>query len=207
MGLETFVFEKTTIDGLILVKPQIFTDGRGLLIKTFEQEVFWSNNVPLEPTEELFSNSGKGVLRGIHFQRRFCQDKLIRVPAGAVYDVAVDLRFGSPTFGRWEGFYLTDANQHMLYLPQGFAHGFLSLKENSVLHYLCGGKYDPDSEDGIAWDDPTLAIQWPLDLVERVILSKRDRGFGSIADFGEGIQLDGNGLETQGEGGRSGCES
>lgn len=207
MGLEPFAFEKTSMEGLTLIQPLVFTDERGMLMKTFEQGVFQENNVPLEPVEELFSHSEKGVLRGIHFQRRFCQDKLVRVPAGAVYDVAVDLRAGSPTFGRWEGFYLTAGNRRMLYLPQGFAHGFLALEEGSILHYLCGGRYDPASEDGIVWDDPDLAIQWPLDLVEQVVLSERDRGFQRIAALGMGLEMDETGLKGSGEEGGLGCGS
>lgn len=122
-------------------------------------------------------------LRGLHFQRRHSQDKLVRALSGEVYDVAVDIRPASPTFGKWQGFYLTAEDRQMLYIPKGFAHGFLVCSEQAVLHYLCGDRYDPDSENGILWNDPELAIDWPLDEAAAPILSERDRSFQSFATF------------------------
>ena len=107
----------------------------------------------------------------------------MRVLHGAVYDVAVDLREGSATFGRWEGFYLSAENRQMLYIPKGFAHGFLALEEGTLFSYLCGDRYDPDSDGGILWNDPELNVQWPLDKVERVIVSEKDQGLPTFSQF------------------------
>ena len=137
----------------------------------------------MTPWEELRSCSQRGVLRGLHFQRRHSQDKLVQVLYGAVYDVAVDLRKGSETFGKWEGFYLTAENRQMLYIPKGFAHGFLALEEDTLFSYLCGDRYDSEADSGIRWNDPHLAIDWPLDRVERLIVSDKDTALPTLAEF------------------------
>lgn len=169
-----FSFQPATISGLMSITPFCAPDDRGYLSKPFEKSVFAAHGIDLSPWEELRSFSHKGVLRGLHFQRRHSQDKLVQVLHGAVYDVAVDLREGSETFGKWEGFYLTAENRNLLYIPKGFAHGFLVLEENTLFSYLCGDRYDPESDGGIRWNDPQLAVNWPLDRVEKVILSKKD---------------------------------
>ena len=107
----------------------------------------------------------------------------MQVLSGAVYDVAVDLREGSETFGRWEGFTLTAENRKMLYIPKGFAHGFLALEDNTLFSYLCGNRYDPETDGGVRWDDPQLAVRWPVDQVENVILSDKDAALPSLAEF------------------------
>ena len=137
----------------------------------------------MSPWEELRSRSHKGVLRGLHFQRRHSQDKLVQVLHGAVYDAAVDLREGSATFGKWEGFYLTAENRQMLYIPKGFAHGFLALEEDTLFSYLCGDRYDPESDGGIRWNDPQLAVNWPLERVERLIISDKDDALPTLAEY------------------------
>lgn len=137
--------------------------------------------------EELETSSRHGTLRGLHFQRRHSQDKLVRILSGEIYDVAVDLRPESRTFGHWQGFRLSAENRRMLYIPKEFAHGFLALSGEAVVHYLCGGQYDPDSEDGILWNDPELAIDWPLERGTVPNLSDRDRAFQSFAAFRRSI--------------------
>ena len=133
--------------------------------------------------EELESRSERGTLRGLHLQLRYSQDKLVRVLSGEVYDVAVDLRRASDTFGMWAGFSLSAENRRMLYIPKGFAHGFLVRSREAVVHYLCGGRYDPDSETGVRWNDPELRIHWPLEPGERPFLSPRDQSLPSFAEF------------------------
>lgn len=176
-------FQATSIGQLTLIQPFIAPDSRGYLLKSFEQQIFAQHEIQLNPYEELTSCSRKGVLRGLHFQRAHSQDKLVRVLHGAVYDVAVDLRAGSSTFGQWEGFYLSSENRQMLYIPKGFAHGFLSLEENTLFSYLCGDQYDPVSDGGILWNDPDIKIQWPLDQVEQVIVSEKDQALPTFAQF------------------------
>lgn len=185
--MQSFKFEGTSIENLTVITPFYAPDHRGYLTKPFEQAIFAANGISMSPWEELRSYSHKGVLRGLHFQRRHSQDKLVRVLSGEVFDVAVDLRPDSPTFGRWQGFRLSGENRRMLYLPKDFAHGFLVLSQEAVLHYLCGDRYDPDSESGILWNDPGLAIHWPLSGAP--ILSPRDQGFQSFAAFRRGLEL------------------
>lgn len=178
-----FVFEPTSIPGLTHVAPFCAEDSRGYLSKPFEKSIFAAHGIHISPWEELRSCSKKGVLRGLHFQRNHSQDKLVQVLHGAAYDVAVDLREGSETFGKWEGFYLTAENRQMLYIPRGFAHGFLALKDDTLFSYLCGDRYDPASDGGIRWDDPQLAVNWPVEQVENVILSDKDAQLPLLAEF------------------------
>lgn len=178
-----FAFEKTKLEHLTRITPLFLPDRRGYLSKTFEAGQFASHGISFTLTEELETKSGRNTLRGLHFQQHQSQDKLVRVLYGEVYDVAVDLRPDSPTFGCWEGFRLSTENRQMLYIPKEFAHGFLVLSSEAVVHYLCGDHYDPDSESGILWSDPDLAIDWPLDPETVPILSDRDRAFQSFAAF------------------------
>lgn len=178
-----FRFKETGIKNLFLIFPLSFPDQRGYLSKPFEKAIFAENGIDLNPWEELRSHSKKGVLRGLHFQRRYSQDKLVQVLHGAVYDVAVDLREGSETFGKWAGFYLTAENQQMLYIPKGFAHGFLALEDDTLFSYLCGDRYDPESDGGIHWDDPQLSIDWPVERVEQVILSDKDSLLPTLKEY------------------------
>lgn len=161
----SFEFTNTSIPGLVLIKPPIFEDNRGCNIKQFERETFAKNGLPTDFYEINTSKSKKGTLRGLHFQSSYSQGKLIRFVGGAAYDVAVDLRRGSPTFGKWEAFYLTEQEPRMLYIPEHFAHGFLALEEDTFLIYCCTNQYSPTHESGIIWNDPDLSISWPLHLV------------------------------------------
>lgn len=181
--MPSFSFQKTALEGLVIISPFIAEDDRGYLSKPFEKGVFSEHGIALSPWEELRSYSRKGVLRGLHLQRRHGQDKLVQVLRGAVYDVAVDLREGSETFGQWAGFYLSAENRNMLYIPKGFAHGFLALEDGTLFSYLCGDRYDPESDGGIRWDDPRLAVSWPLDQVEQVVLSEKDAALPTLGEF------------------------
>ena len=184
-----FQFQHTSLPGLMQIQPFFTADSRGGFSKPFEKAVFAANGIDFSLWEELESRSVRGTLRGLHFQRRHSQEKLVRVLSGQVYDVAADLRPQSKTFGAWQGFVLSGENRKMLYLPKGFAHGFLVMSQEAVLHYLCGERYDPDSEDGILWNDPDLAVSWPLESGSTPILSPRDQGFQSFAAFRRGLEL------------------
>lgn len=181
--MEQLNFQPTSIPGLIEITPFFAPDYRGFLTKTFEKGSFHSHGIDLNPYEELTSCSQKGVVRGLHFQRQHSQSKLVRVLAGAVYDVAVDLRKNSPTFGQWQGFFLTAQGREMLYIPEGFAHGFLALEDNTLFSYLCGDCYDPSSDGGILWNDPELGIQWPLEQVEQIIITEKDQALPTLAQW------------------------
>lgn len=179
----TFSFQNTTLPNLRLITPFYAEDERGHFLKSFEQEIFQENGIDIQCFELFHTKSKKGTVRGLHVQRRNSQDKLVQVLCGAVYDVAVDLREGSETFGKWEGFELTAENRQMLYIPKGFAHGFLALEEDTLFSYLCGDRYDPESDGGVRWNDPQLAVNWPLERVEKVILSDKDAALPTTAEF------------------------
>lgn len=181
--MQQFLFQTTMIHNLIQITPFYAPDERGYFSKPFEKSIFAAHGIELSPWEELRSFSKKGVLRGLHFQRSHSQDKLVQVLHGTAYDVAVDLRTGSPTFGEWEGFYLTAENRQMLYIPKGFAHGFLALEDDTLFSYLCGDRYDPETDGGIRWNDPKLGIEWPLDQIETIIQSDKDAALPSLANF------------------------
>lgn len=178
--MSSFCFQAGEAAGVWLIQPLFVPDSRGYFSKTFEAGLFKRHGISMEPAEELESKSAQYTLRGLHFQHRNSQDKLVRVLSGEVYDVAVDIRPDSASFGRWQGFRLSAENRKMLYIPKGFAHGFLALREDTVVHYLCGGRYDPDSEDGILWNDPELAIPWPLEPGRKPLLSRRDQEFQTL---------------------------
>ena len=183
MSKTDFSFQKATLDGLMLISPFHFSDKRGSLTKSFEKAIFAAEGIDFSPFEEMHSCSKAGVLRGLHFQRKYSQNKLVQVICGAVYDVAVDLRKNSPTFGKWEAFQLSEENRLMLYIPKGFAHGFLALRDGTIMNYLMGSYYDPQLDGGIRWDDPQLSVDWPLDQVSKVILSEKDMAFPTLEEF------------------------
>lgn len=178
--------ERTPIEGLTLIHPHVFEDERGYFIKDFESKFYAENGLPTEFLETNESKSKKGTIRGLHFQQKFSQGKLIRVIKGAVYDVAVDLRFNSPTFGKWMGFELSEYNHDVLYIPEGFAHGFLALEDDSVFSYKCTNKYAPEFDSGVKFDDPEIGVVWPVDKVggwDHVITSAKDAKLQSFRDF------------------------
>ena len=173
---------KTTLQDAYLIKPEVFRDERGFFAETYSKKKFKEMGIDADFVQDNHSMSvAKGVLRGLHFQKgNDVQAKLVRVTKGAVHDVIVDLRKDSPTFGKWEGFELSADNFLQLFVPQGFAHGFCTLEDNTEFQYKCDNYYAPESEDGIVWNDPTLNITWP---VENPILSAKDAKAQKFLDF------------------------
>ena len=171
------------IEGLCVIEPAVHGDARGYFMETYNQRDMEEAGLDMVFVQDNQSCSTKGVLRGLHFQKEYPQGKLVRVIKGTVFDVAVDLRRNSQTFGQWEGFYLSDENQKMLYIPKGFAHGFLALEENTVFSYLCGDRYDPQSDGGIVWNDSDLAVHWPVEQVEQLIISEKDKQLPTLTQF------------------------
>lgn len=181
--MSAFHVQDTGISGLRFIAPFYAEDERGFFLKSFERDIFKKNGIDTQGFEIFYTNSAKGTVRGLHFQRKNCQDKLVQVLRGATYDVAVDLRAGSASFGQWESFYLTAENRKMLYLPKGFAHGFLALEDDTLFSYLCGDRYDQETDGGLRWDDPQLGVKWPLERVERILVSEKDAALPSLAEF------------------------
>ena len=178
-------FENTFIDGLVIVTPRVFPDERGFFLESYKASEFAAAGVHEAFVQDNHSRSVRGVLRGLHFQKApHAQAKLVRVTHGLVWDVAVDLRRDSPTFGRWLGMELGEENRRMLFIPKGFAHGFVTLSESAELLYKCSAEYDKDSDGGVRWDDPDLAIQWPLSDVQ---LSGKDKALPLLRDLPGGL--------------------
>lgn len=180
-----FMYEETGIEGLKIISPIVAEDHRGYFLKSFEKNLLKNIGIDLNVTEINESKSSKGVLRGLHMQKEYPQAKLIRVLEGEIYDVAVDLRKDSPTFGQWRGVILSRENRKMYYVPKGFAHGFLALSEQVVITYTCDGEYVPEDEKGLIWNDEDLKIDWPLERVEEVILSEKDKKWSTYKEFCE----------------------
>jgi dTDP-4-dehydrorhamnose 3,5-epimerase len=175
-------FLPTTLRDVVLVEPQVHGDERGFFLETWHRQRFAEAGIDCDFVQDNHSRSVRGTLRGLHFQLNHVQGKLVRVTAGEVFDVAVDVRRSSPTFGRWEGVLLSAANRRSLWVPPGFAHGFLVLSDVADFVYKCTDYYDPKSERAIRWDDPAIGIEWPLDAGVMPILSARDAAAGRFAD-------------------------
>ena len=177
-----FDFKKTPLKGLFIIQPRVFADGRGFFMETYKKSDFVKAGITEEFTQDNHSYSSKGVLRGIHFQKDpYAQGKLVRCIKGAVWDVAVDLRADSETFGQWYGLEITGENKIMFYIPPGFGHGFVTLKDNTHFLYKCTNEYNPDADSGIMWNDSDLNIEWPL--TEGLSLSDKDLKLQSIEEF------------------------
>ena len=177
-------FEFTPLPmGLRLIAPFYSGDGRGYLLKGYEKEIFRQNGLEMDLFETFESYSVRGVIRGLHFQTRSPQAKLVRAVAGTVFDAAVDLRRGSATFGQWYTAELSQENRLMFYMPPGFAHGFLVLSETALVSYQCAGRYLKDCDTGIVWNDPDIGIEWPLDRIGEPTLSDRDKRFPTLRQF------------------------
>ena len=149
------------IEGLCVIEPAVHGDARGYFMETYNQRDMEENGLNMVFVQDNQSCSTKGVLRGLHFQKEFPQGKLVRVIKGSVFDVAVDLRSGSETYGKWFGIELTEENKKQFYIPEGFAHGFLVLSDEAEFTYKCTDYYDPSSEGGVRWDDPDVGVEWP----------------------------------------------
>ena len=169
-----FNFIKTSIEGVMVIEPTVFGDSRGHFFESYNYEEFKENGMDMVFVQDNQSKSTQGVLRGLHYQTKKPQGKLVRVIKGEVFDVAVDIRENSPTYGKWEGIILSEENKKMFYVPEGFAHGFLVLSEEAEFVYKCTNFYDPTSEAGIMWDDKTINIDWPISKDMKVKLSEKD---------------------------------
>ena len=169
------------IDGPLIIEPRVFGDDRGFFMETWNAARFAAEGIDVPFVQDNHSRSQKGVLRGMHFQNPGPQGKLVRVARGAVFDVAVDLRASSPTFGKWVGVELSAENKRMFWVPRGFAHGFLTLEDDTDFLYKCDAPYAPEYEHSLAWNDPTVGIQWPLDGLD-LQLSAKDREGKSLAE-------------------------
>ncbi len=169
----------TRLDGLVLLAPSVHGDERGFFVETYARGPYRAAGVDVEFVQDNHSRSSRATLRGLHHQRRPGQGKLVRAARGRIWDVAVDIRAGSPTFGEWEAFELDDESHRQLFVPVGFAHGFCVLSDVADVAYKVTAPYDASEERGIAWDDPAIGIRWPID---DPILSPRDRSNPRLAD-------------------------
>ena len=175
---------KTRVDGVLLIKPKVFGDERGYFVETYQKERYSEIGITHTFVQDNHSMSRRGILRGLHYQTKHPQGKLVMVSLGAVFDVAVDIRLDSPTFGKWFGAILSQENQHQLWIPPGLAHGFLVLSDIAHFHYKFTDFYDPKNEASILWNDPELNIEWPF--AEDVVLSQKDM---NALSFKSAVQL------------------
>jgi dTDP-4-dehydrorhamnose 3,5-epimerase len=172
---------ETALPGVLIIEPRVFGDERGFFMETWNAAGFAAAGLDLAFVQDNQSRSQKGVLRGLHFQNPGPQGKLVRVANGAVFDVAVDLRQSSPHFGKWVGVELSAENKRMLWVPEGFAHGFVTLKNDTDFLYKCTARYAPASEFTLAWNDPAVGIEWPIEGFEPIISAKDAKGL-ALAD-------------------------
>lgn len=177
-----FKFTKCDIEGLVIVEPKVFGDERGYFMETYNKEEFWAAGCTMEFVQDNQSMSKKGVLRGLHFQKKHPQGKLVRVVSGRVYDVAVDIRKDSSTFGAWFGVELTAENKKQFYIPAGFAHGFYVLSDTAEFVYKCSDYYHPEDEGGILWNDHDINIQWPIADGIDLTISEKDKVWPRLKD-------------------------
>ncbi len=174
-------FTETALPGVVLVTPTVHGDARGFFLETWREDRYGRLLAPGERfVQDNHSRSARGVLRGLHFQTRHPQGKLLRCVQGAIFDVAVDIRRDSSHFGRWLGVRLDDQNRHQLYVPPGFAHGFQVLSETADVEYKCTAYYDPEGEGGVRWDDPDVGVEWPL---PDPIVSDKDRDLPALSSL------------------------
>ncbi len=170
-----FNFIETNIKDLYIVEPSVYGDSRGYFMESYNKQSFYEAGLTMDFVQDNESKSTKGVLRGLHFQTQQVQGKLVRVTQGEVFDVAVDLRKGSPTYGQWEGIILSEENKRQFYVPEGFAHGFLVMSEEAVFNYKCTNYYAPEFDGGIKWNDSDIGIEWPVEGIEEILLSEKDK--------------------------------
>lgn len=170
-----FKFTKTAIDGVIIVEPTVYGDSRGFFMETYCKKDFALGGIDVEFVQDNHSMSSKGVLRGLHFQKQYSQSKLVRCIKGEVFDVAVDLREGSPTFGKWEGVILSAENKRQFFIPKHFAHGFLVLSDEAEFVYKVDDYYHPNDEGGLMWNDKDIGIKWPIPKGLSIKLSEKDK--------------------------------
>lgn len=184
-----FTFNETSIKGVYVIETQVFGDERGYFMETYQKDIFDEAGIDVNFVQDNQSRSKKGVLRGLHFQYTQPQGKLVRVIKGEVFDVAVDLRHDSPTYGKWEGVILSEENKKQFYIPEGFAHGFVVLSDIAEFTYKCTDFYNPDDEGGILWNDPEIGINWPIDDIDEIILSQKDEKWKTLAETKDDLKF------------------
>ena len=170
------------IKGLYVIEPTVFKDERGYFMETYNQNDFHEAGLDMVFVQDNQSMSVKGVLRGLHYQKQYPQGKLVRAVRGTVFDVAVDLRTGSETYGKWFGVVLSAENKKQFYIPEGFAHGFLVLSDLAEFCYKCTDFYHPGDEGGMAWNDPEIGVEWPIEEGMELIISEKDQKWGGFRD-------------------------
>lgn len=170
------------IKGLYVIEPTVFKDERGYFMETYNQNDFHEAGLDMVFVQDNQSMSVKGVLRGLHYQKQYPQGKLVRAVRGTVFDVAVDLRTGSETYGKWFGVVLSAENKKQFYIPEGFAHGFLVLSDEAEFVYKCTDFYHPGDEGGMAWNDPEIGVEWPIEEGMELIISEKDQKWGGFRD-------------------------
>ena len=182
-----FNFIETDIKDVYIIESKVFGDDRGYFQEIYQYENFKAAGLDMIFVQDNESKSKKGVLRGLHFQTRHSQGKLVRVLQGEVFDVAVDLREDSETYGKWIGTLLSAENKKMFYIPENFAHGFLVLSEEATFAYKCTNLYHPEYDSGIIWNDKDINIQWPLENIEEILLSEKDKVQQTFAEYNKRV--------------------
>lgn len=172
--------EETALEGVLVIEPVVHGDGRGFFMESWQSGPYAEIGLPAQMVQSNFSRSARGVLRGLHYQYPQPQGKLVSVIEGAIFDVAVDIRFGSPGFGQWVGVELSEVNRRQLYIPEGFAHGFCVLGDNALVHYMCTSAFAPAHDAAVAWDDPDIGVEWP---VEPDAVSAKDAAAPRLRDI------------------------
>ncbi len=175
--------EDCEIEGLKIIHPEVRGDERGFFMETYQKQQFFDAGIEVEFVQDNQSASTKNVLRGLHFQINYPQDKLVRAIKGTVFDVAVDLRPGSKTFGKWKGVVLSEENKVQFFVPKGFAHGFYVMSDYAEFAYKVSDFYHPNDEGGIAFDDPQIGVEWPFDDKSKLVLAERDKKWGGLAEY------------------------
>ena len=170
------------IEGLCVIEPTVHRDERGYFVETYNENDMKAEGLTMRFVQDNQSMSSKGVLRGLHFQKQFPQGKLVRALRGSVFDVAVDLRIGSATYGKWFGVVLSEENMKQFYIPEGFAHGFYVMSDTAIFAYKCTDFYHPGDEGGLLYSDPEIGIDWPIDPDAPLIISEKDRKWSGLAD-------------------------
>lgn len=184
-----FTFTDTSIEGVVIVDVKSYGDDRGYFMETYKRPDFVAGGIDVEFVQDNQSSSTKGVLRGLHFQIDHPQSKLVRVVSGEVFDVAVDLRPGSATYGKWEGVVLSAENRRQFFVPRGFAHGFLVLSDVAEFCYKCDDVYHPNDEGGLMWNDPEIGIAWPIPEGMELVLSEKDQAHPTLAMLAAELRL------------------
>lgn len=178
-----FTFTETDIKDVYIIEPKLYGDDRGYFQETYQYENFKEAGLDMVFVQDNESKSKKGVLRGLHFQTQFSQGKLVRVLQGEVFDVAVDLRKNSETYGKWTGVRLSSENKKMFYIPENFAHGFLVISDEATFAYKCTNLYHPEFDSGIIWNDEDINIEWPLEGIKEILLSEKDKKQQTFAEY------------------------